>query len=147
MRSAWLTIAYRSRWAPNSSGTSLQGLKLSLTHDCSEPHAKSIGLDCRITRRPTPALTEEGLRLNSQVIPLGPANPPIAAVVAVFGSHQFNSEIFRIRLGYRVQATRISRSTSHFYNSYSIFALRSRVRPLSKGALPLMTGLSRLDAG
>src|SRR6266700_788626 len=56
----------------------------------------------------TPALTEEGLRLNSQVIPPGtPANPtPLPAVVAVFGSQQFNSEdLLAYELGYRVQAT------------------------------------------
>src|SRR6266446_638814 len=66
----------------------------------------------------TPALTEEGLRLNSQVIP--PTTPllnptPFPAVVAVFGcgrgsalpcTHQFNSEdLLAYELGYRVQAT------------------------------------------
>src|SRR6184192_818513 len=61
----------------------------------------------------TPALTEEGLRLNSQVIPPGTlANPtPLPAVVAVFGSHRFNSEfnsedLLAYELGYRVQATK-----------------------------------------
>src|SRR6059036_6256 len=71
----------------------------------------------------TPALTEEGLRLNSQVIPPGtPANPtPLPAVVAVFGSHQFNSEdLLAYELGYRVQATKnLSLDIATFYNNYS----------------------------
>src|SRR6266571_2016144 len=71
----------------------------------------------------TPALTEEGLRLNSQVIPPGtPANPtPLPAVVAVFGSHQFNSEdLLAYELGYRVQATSsVSLDIATFYNNYS----------------------------
>src|SRR5438874_1148306 len=72
----------------------------------------------------TPALTEEGLRLNSQVIPPGTpfANPtPFPAVVAVFGSHQFNSEdLLAYELGYRVQATKnLSLDIATFYNNYS----------------------------
>jgi len=71
----------------------------------------------------TPALTEEGLRLNSQVIPPGtPANPtPLPAVVAVFGSQQFNSEdLLAYELGYRVQATSsVSLDIATFYNNYS----------------------------
>jgi iron complex outermembrane receptor protein len=71
----------------------------------------------------TPALTEEGLRLNSQVIPPGfPGNPaPLPAVVAVFGSHQFNSEdLLAYELGYRVQATStLSLDIATFYNNYS----------------------------
>jgi iron complex outermembrane recepter protein len=71
----------------------------------------------------TPALTEEGLRLNSQVIPPGtPANPaPLPAVVAVFGSHQFNSEdLLAYELGYRMQATsNLSFDVATFYNNYS----------------------------
>jgi iron complex outermembrane recepter protein len=53
----------------------------------------------------TPALTEEGLRLNSAVIPPGtPGNPsPLPAVIAVFGSKQCNSEdLLAYELGYRV---------------------------------------------
>jgi iron complex outermembrane recepter protein len=71
----------------------------------------------------TPALTEEGLRLNSQVIPPGiPGNPaPFPAVVAVFGSPQFNSEdLLAYELGYRVQATsNVSFDIATFYNNYS----------------------------
>jgi iron complex outermembrane receptor protein len=71
----------------------------------------------------TPALTEEGLRLNSEVIPPGaPGNPaPLPAVVAVFGSPQFNSEdLLAYELGYRVQATNnLSLDIATFYNNYS----------------------------
>src|SRR6266851_5173930 len=35
MKSAWLTIACRLRWGPNSSATNSRGLKLSPTQDCS----------------------------------------------------------------------------------------------------------------
>src|SRR5260370_42194072 len=72
----------------------------------------------------TPALTEEGLRLNSQVIPPGtvPSNPtPFPAVLAVFGSHQFNSEdLLAYEFGYRMQATsNLSLDIATFYNRYS----------------------------
>ncbi len=71
----------------------------------------------------TPALTEEGLRLNSAVIPAGaPLNPtPLPAVVTVFGSHAFRSEdLLAYELGYRVQATNsLSVDISTFYNKYS----------------------------
>src|SRR5260370_14975663 len=56
----------------------------------------------------TPALTEDGLRLNSQVIPPGrPATaPPLPAVLAVFGSRPFTSEaLLAYEFGYRMQAT------------------------------------------
>src|SRR5438094_5648702 len=72
---------------------------------------------------PTPALTEEGLRLNQAVIPPGtPSNPaPLPVVLAVIGSHQFNSEdLLAYELGYRVQATsNLSLDLATFYNSYS----------------------------
>ena len=71
----------------------------------------------------TPALTEEGLRLNQAVIPPGtPSNPaPLPVVLAVIGSHQFNSEdLLAYELGYRVQATsNLSLDLATFYNSYS----------------------------
>jgi len=71
----------------------------------------------------TPALTEEGLRLNSAVIPPGtPSNPaPLPVVLAVFGSPQFNSEdLLAYELGYRVQATsNLSLDLATFYNNYS----------------------------
>jgi iron complex outermembrane recepter protein len=71
----------------------------------------------------TPALTEEGLRLNSAVIPPAtPPNPtPFPAVVTVFGSHQFQSEdLLAYELGYRVQVTSsLSADIATFYNNYS----------------------------
>ena len=71
----------------------------------------------------TPALTEEGLRLNSAVIPPAtPTNPtPFPAVVSVFGSHQFQSEdLLAYELGYRVQVTSsLSADIATFYNNYS----------------------------
>ncbi len=98
----------------------------------------------------TPALTEEGLRLNSQVIPPGtPANPtPFPAVVAVFGSHQFNSEdLLAYELGYRVQVTStLSLDVATFYNNYSNlrtaepFAFRRRESRSDRYRHPLCRG-------
>ncbi len=86
----------------------------------------------------TPALTEEGLRLNSQVIPPGtPANPtPFPAVLAVFGSHQFNSEdLLAYELGYRVQATKnLSLDISTFYNNYSNLRTAEPGAPFVEGS-------------
>jgi len=86
----------------------------------------------------TPALTEEGLRLNSQVIPPGtPANPtPLPAVVAVFGSHQFNSEdLLAYELGYRVQATsNVSLDIATFYNNYSNLRTAEPGAPFVEGS-------------
>jgi iron complex outermembrane receptor protein len=71
----------------------------------------------------TPALTEEGLRLNSAVIPPGiPQNPtPFPTVISVFGSHQFKSEdLLAYEAGYRVQATsNFSTDIAVFYNHYT----------------------------
>jgi len=86
----------------------------------------------------TPALTEEGLRLNSQVIPPGtPLNPtPLPAVEAVFGSHQFNSEdLLAYELGYRVQATKnLSLDISTFYNNYSNLRTAEPGAPFLEGS-------------
>ena len=86
----------------------------------------------------TPALTEEGLRLNSQVIPPGtPANPtPFPAVVAVFGSHQFNSEdLLAYELGYRVQVTStLSLDVATFYNNYSNLRTAEPGAPFVEGS-------------
>jgi iron complex outermembrane recepter protein len=67
----------------------------------------------------TPAITEEGLQLNSAVIP--PGTPPLPTVIAVFGSNQFKSEdLLAYELGYRVQATSsFSTDIAAFYNKYS----------------------------
>ncbi|PYU50349.1 MAG: TonB-dependent receptor [Acidobacteria bacterium] len=90
----------------------------------------------------TPALTEEGLRLNSQVIPPGtPANPtPLPAVVAVFGSRQFNSQfnsedLLAYELGYRVQATKnLSLDIATFYNNYSNLRTAEPGAPFPEGS-------------
>jgi iron complex outermembrane receptor protein len=86
----------------------------------------------------TPALTEEGLRLNSQVIPPGtPANPsPLPAVVAVFGSRQFNSEdLLAYELGYRVQATsNLSLDIATFYNNYANLRTAEPGAPFVEGS-------------
>jgi iron complex outermembrane recepter protein len=86
----------------------------------------------------TPALTEEGLRLNSQVIPpLTPANPaPFPAIVTVFGSPKFQSEdLLAYELGYRVQATNsFSADIATFYNTYSNLRTAEPGAPSLEGA-------------
>jgi iron complex outermembrane receptor protein len=71
----------------------------------------------------TPALTEEGLRLNSAVVPPGtPLNPtPLPTVISVFGSRQFKSEdLLAYEAGYRVQVTsNFSTDIAVFYNHYT----------------------------
>src|SRR5213080_3944245 len=86
----------------------------------------------------TPALTEEGLRLNSAVIPPGaPGNPtPLPAVLAVFGSHPFNSEdLLAYEVGYRVQATNsFSADIATFYNNYSNLRTAEPGAPFLEGS-------------
>jgi iron complex outermembrane recepter protein len=73
----------------------------------------------------TPALTEEGLRLDEAVIPPGNLNPPnptpFPVVAAIFGSPQFKSEhLLAYEAGYRVQATKsLSLDIAAFYNFYT----------------------------
>src|SRR6266700_2966732 len=71
----------------------------------------------------TPALTERGLRLISQVVPPGgPGNPtPLPAELAVFGSDQFQSEdLLAYEVGYRIQvANNVSADIATFYNKYT----------------------------
>src|SRR5437879_4767084 len=86
----------------------------------------------------TPALTEEGLRLNQAVVP--PAtlvNPtPFPAVITVFGSHQFQSEdLLAYELGYRVQATSsLSADIATFYNNYSNLRTAEPGAPFIEGS-------------
>ena len=86
----------------------------------------------------TPALTEEGLRLNSAVIPPAtPANPtPFPGIVTVFGSHQFQSEdLLAYELGYRVQVTSsLSADISTFYNNYSNLRTAEPGAPFLEGS-------------
>ena len=71
----------------------------------------------------TPALTEEGLRLNEAVVPPGapPFGSPLPVVEAIFGSKQFQSEdLLAYEIGYRVQAAKtLSLDIAAFYNNYS----------------------------
>src|SRR5467141_3426802 len=86
----------------------------------------------------TPALTEEGLRLNSAVIPPAtPGNPtPFPAVITVFGSHQFQSEdLLAYELGYRVQVTSsLSADIAMFYNNYSNLRTAEPGAPFLEGS-------------
>jgi iron complex outermembrane receptor protein len=88
----------------------------------------------------TPALTEEGLQLNSAVIPAGgPGNPsPLPAVISVFGSHNFQSEdLLAYELGYRVQATStLSADIATFYNQYSNLRTAEPGAPFVQGNPP-----------
>lgn len=71
----------------------------------------------------TPAITEEGLRLNDAVVPPGvpPFNSPLPVIEAVYGSTQFKSEdLLAYEVGYRVQATKsFSADVAGFYNNYT----------------------------
>ncbi len=71
----------------------------------------------------TPALTEEGLRLNNAVVPPGapPFNSPLPVIESIFGSNQFQSEdLIAYEVGYRVQATSsFSADIAAFYNNYT----------------------------
>src|SRR3982074_1142552 len=86
----------------------------------------------------TPALTEEGLRLNQAVVPpAAPGNPtPFPAVITVFGSHQFQSEdLLAYELGYRVQATSsLSADIATFYNNYSNLRTAEPGAPFLEGS-------------
>jgi len=71
----------------------------------------------------TPALTEEGLRLNEAVVPPGvpPFNSPLPVIEAVYGNKQFKSEdLLAYEVGYRVQAnSKLSLDIATFYNNYT----------------------------
>src|SRR5258708_1266798 len=86
----------------------------------------------------TPALTEEGLRLNSAVIPPAtPATPaPFPAVLTAFCTHQFQSEdLLAYELGYRVQATSsLSADIATFYNNYSNLRTAEPGAPFLEGS-------------
>jgi iron complex outermembrane recepter protein len=92
----------------------------------------------------TPAITEEGLRLNSAVIPPGtpPAFLPFPTVLAVFGSNQFKSEdLLAYELGYRVQATSsFSTDIATFYNKYTNLRTAEPGAPFVEGN-PIPTDL------
>src|SRR6202140_5017500 len=92
----------------------------------------------------TPALTEEGLRLTSAVVPPGiPQNPtPFPALVTVYGSNNFQSEdLLAYELGYRVQVTNtLSTDDATFYNRYSNLRTAEPGAPFLEGT-PVPTDL------
>jgi iron complex outermembrane recepter protein len=92
----------------------------------------------------TPAITEQGLRLNSAVIPPGtPANPtPFPTIVAIMGSHQFKSEdLLAYELGYRVQVnSNFSADIATFYNNYTHLRTAEPGLPFPEGS-PIPTDI------
>ncbi len=86
----------------------------------------------------TPALTEEGLRLNEAVVPPGapPFDSPLPVVEAIFGSNQFqNEDLLAYEVGYRVQATNtFSVDIATFYNSYSNLRTAQEGAPFVEGS-------------
>ena len=94
----------------------------------------------------TPALTEEGLRLNEAVIPPGNVNPPnptpFPIVAAVFGSKQFRSEdLLAYEGGYRVQAAKtLSLDIAAFYNNYDHLRSAEPGQPFLEGS-PVPTNI------
>jgi iron complex outermembrane receptor protein len=86
----------------------------------------------------TPAITEEGLRLNEAVVPPGapPFNSPLPVIEAVYGSDQFKSEdLLAYEVGYRVQATStLSADIAGFYNNYSNLRTAEPGTPFVEGS-------------
>jgi iron complex outermembrane receptor protein len=86
----------------------------------------------------TPAITEEGLRLNEAVVPPGapPFNSALPVIEAVYGSTQFKSEdLLAYEIGYRVQATSsFSADIAAFYNNYSNLRTAEMGTPFVEGA-------------
>jgi iron complex outermembrane receptor protein len=86
----------------------------------------------------TPALTEEGLRLNEAVAPPGapPFYSPLPVVEAIFGSNQFKSEdLIAYEVGYRIQATStFSADIATFYNNYSNLRSAEPGTPFPEGS-------------
>jgi iron complex outermembrane recepter protein len=86
----------------------------------------------------TPAITEEGLQLNSAVIPPGgPGNPtPLPAIAAILGNHQFKAEdLLAYELGYRMQvSSNFSADVATFYNQYSNLRTAEPGAPVIQGS-------------
>jgi iron complex outermembrane receptor protein len=85
----------------------------------------------------TPALTEEGLRLNEAVVPPGapPFFSPLPVAEAIFGSKQFDSEdLLAYEFGYRVQVAKsLSLDIATFYNNYSNLRSAEPGQPFVEG--------------
>jgi iron complex outermembrane receptor protein len=84
----------------------------------------------------TPALTEEGLRLNEAVLPPGTFGSPVPVIEAVYGSKQFRSEdLLAYEIGYRVQATSsFSADIAAFYNNYTNLRTAEPGTPFLEGS-------------
>jgi iron complex outermembrane recepter protein len=86
----------------------------------------------------TPAITNEGLRLNEAVIPPGapPFYSPLPVIETVYGTSQFKSEdLLAYEVGYRVQATNtISADISAFYNNYTNLLTAEPGTPFTEGS-------------
>jgi len=86
----------------------------------------------------TPALTEEGLRLNEGVVPPGapPFYSPLPVVEAIFGSNQFQSEdLLAYEVGYRIQvASTFSADIATFYNNYTNLRSAEPGTPFPEGS-------------
>jgi iron complex outermembrane recepter protein len=86
----------------------------------------------------TPAITEEGLRLNEAVVPPGapPFSSPLPVIEAVYGSTQFKSEdLLAYEVGYRVQATKtFSADIAGFYNNYTNLRTAEPGTPFVEGS-------------
>jgi iron complex outermembrane recepter protein len=83
----------------------------------------------------TPAITENGLRLASGVLPPGVVGP-LPAIEAVYGSTNFQSEdLLAYEVGYRVQATsKVSADVSAFYNNYTNLRSAEEGTPFVEGS-------------
>jgi iron complex outermembrane receptor protein len=84
----------------------------------------------------TPAITEEGLRLNEAVLPPGTFGSPVPVIEAVYGSNQFKSEdLLAYEVGYRVQATSsFSADIAAFYNNYTNLRTAEEGEPFVEGS-------------
>jgi len=99
----------------------------------------------------TPAITEEGLRLNSGVVPPGapPFYSPVPVIEAIYGNPQFRSEdMIAYEVGYRVQATKtFSADIATFYNSYTNLLTAEAGTPFPEATPPPFHYVFPLMAG
>lgn len=86
----------------------------------------------------TPAITEEGLRLNEGVVPPNdpPFNLPLPVVESIYGSTSFKSEdMIAYEVGYRVQVkSSFSADVAAFYNSYTNLLSAEPGTPFTEGS-------------
>ncbi len=86
----------------------------------------------------TPAITEEGLRLNEAVVPPNtpPFDSPLPVVEAIYGSTSFKSEdLLAYEVGYRFQVKNsFSADISAFYNNYTNLLSAEPGAPFTEGS-------------